>query len=378
MTAWPAVALGLIVAAIHWAHRRPGWQAAFRWLPVPLWCYALPMLGAALGMLPPKHPVYHALTDGLLPVALGLLLLGVDVPAVIRAGARALGAAAVGAAGIVAGVALWARILHDRLPPEAWRGAGALAGTWTGGTMNLLALRAILGTPEPMFASLIIVDALIAYAWMALLVAASALQGPIDRWLRAAPILDGPGMSPAEAGAPPRGLGAQVGCALIAAALALGARLAARHLPTSTLVSSSSGWTVVLVTTAALGLSLLASVRRLGSSGNALGYSALYLALAATGAQASLTALWSAPVWIVVGIGTAAVHGLALLAAGRLFRIPLGLLATASQANIGGVVSAPLVGAVYHQSLAPVGLLLAMLGNALGTYLGVWSAALCR
>jgi len=165
---------------------------------------------------------------------------------------------------------------------------------------------------------------------------------------------------------------------LITLALAVGARLAAPRLPTSTLVSSSTGWSILLVTTAALGLSLLPTVRRLGSSGSDLGYLCLYLVLAATGAQASLTALWSAPVWLVVGIGTAAVHGAALLAAGRLLRIPLGLLATASQANIGGVVSAPLVGAVYHRSLAPVGLLLAMLGNALGTYFGLWSAALCR
>jgi len=54
------------------------------------------------------------------------------------------------------------------------------------------------------------------------------------------------------------------------------------------------------------------------------------------------------------------------------------MLATASQANIGGLVSAPLVGAVYHQSLAPVGLLLAMAGNALGTYAGMLAAWLSR
>jgi uncharacterized membrane protein len=72
------------------------------------------------------------------------------------------------------------------------------------------------------------------------------------------------------------------------------------------------------------------------------------------------------------------VHGLLLLIAGRWLRAPLGLLAVASQANIGGVVSAPLVGAVYDRSLAPVGLLLAMAGNAVGTYVGWAAALLCR
>ena len=72
------------------------------------------------------------------------------------------------------------------------------------------------------------------------------------------------------------------------------------------------------------------------------------------------------------------VHGTTLLVAGRLFRIPLGILATASQANIGGLVSAPLVGAVYRRSLAPVGLLLAIDGNAAGTYLGLAAATFCQ
>ena len=102
------------------------------------------------------------------------------------------------------------------------------------------------------------------------------------------------------------------------------------------------------------------------------------IVLAATGAQADVRALWSAPAWILVGLGVVTLHAAVLLVTGRLLRIPLGILATASQANIGGVVSAPMVGAVYHQSLVPVGLLLAMAGNALGTYFGLLSATIAR
>ena len=96
------------------------------------------------------------------------------------------------------------------------------------------------------------------------------------------------------------------------------------------------------------------------------------------GAQASLKALWSSPAWLLVGLITVAVHGIALIGAGIILRVPLGVLATASQANIGGLVSAPIVGAVYQKDLAAVGLLLAILGNALGTYLGLLSAWLAR
>jgi len=127
-----------------------------------------------------------------------------------------------------------------------------------------------------------------------------------------------------------------------------------------------------------LGLALIPRVRTIGESGGPLGYYGLYLVLAATGAQASLRALWSAPVWLAFGAMLVFTHALALVLAGRVWRLPLSLLATASQANIGGVVSAPLVAAVYSKDLAPIGLLLAIAGNAIGTYVGVSAAAFCR
>src|SRR6185295_18069044 len=137
-------------------------------------------------------------------------------------------------------------------------------------------------------------------------------------------------------------------------------------------------WTIMLATTAALGASLVPSLRAAGEAGPAVGYPVLYLVLAATGAQGDLAALWKTPAWLGLGLITVAVHGAALIAAGRAFKLPLGLLATASQANIGGVVSAPMVGAVYHKELAAVGLLLAVAGNALGTYLGLIAAGIAR
>ena len=386
-TLWPIGLLIAIVAVIRHASRRRSLQSVFHWLPVPLWCYALPLMAVACGWLPQNPPLYRSLTDQLLPIALILLLLGVDFPSVMRSGAKSLMAAGIGALAILVGAPLWVWILRHHLPPEAWKGAGALAGTWTGGTMNLLALRSILEMPDTMFAPLIVVDAVVAYSWMALLVAASGFQEPINRWLGSPvpqPEASGSSLRGPEPG---RGIGEAGGTAhwksvvlttLFAFGLALSARWIAPHLPTSILVSSSMGWTVLLATTAALSLSLIPSIRRLGAHGASLGYPCLYLVLAATGAQANLSALWAAPAWLAVGVGVALLHGAALLVTGRCFRIPLGMLATASQANIGGVVSAPMVGAVYHQSLAPVGLLLAMAGNALGTYLGWVAATICR
>ncbi|MDP3703042.1 MAG: DUF819 family protein [Candidatus Omnitrophota bacterium] len=373
----PLAVLLVIVAAILVASRSPSLQPAFRWLPIPLWCYALPLLAVSVGWLPQETPIYRSLTEQLLPIALILLLLGVDLASVVRSGARSLIAAGAGALAIILGAPLMVWLLRSDLPAEAWKGAGSLAGTWTGGTMNLLALRPLLDTPEEIFAPLVVVDAVIAYSWMALLVAASGFQEPINRWL-GSPVLQ-PEASRSSVKDPGTGHWKSVALTtLFALGLALNIRWIAHRLPVSPLVSSSVAWTILLATTLALILSLNHRIRRLGTGGAGLGYFCLYLVLAATGAQASLEALGSAPAWLIVGAGVAALHGAAMLAAGRWFRIPLGLLATASQANIGGVVSAPLVGAMYHQSLAPVGLLLAMAGNALGTYLGWLAAMFCR
>ncbi|PYQ49943.1 MAG: hypothetical protein DMF78_16985 [Acidobacteria bacterium] len=54
-----------------------------------------------------------------------------------------------------------------------------------------------------------------------------------------------------------------------------------------------------------------------------------------------------------------------------MMRAPLFFLGAASQAWVGGYSSAPLVAAIYQPAMAPVGLLLAVLGNVVGTYLGL-------
>jgi uncharacterized membrane protein len=334
------------------------------------------MAAVSLGWLPGGTEPYRPLTGALLPMALGLLLLGTDLPAVARTGSSALAAAAAGSLGIIGGTIGGVWLFHGALPEDAWKGAGALSGTWTGGSMNLLALRSILEIPDAVFAPLIVTDAVIAYGWMALLMAASSMQERMNRWLRAERNVVRP--SAAEAMSANTGNVSLAWCGATVLALTMTAQWIAPSLPPTPLVNSASGWTLLLVTTGALALSLIPRVRRWGSRGPAVGYPVLYLVLAAMGAQASLQAFSSAPAWIAVGLIGVLMHGALLLLIGRWWRMPLGLLATASQANIGGVVSAPLVGAVYHRSLAPVGLVLAMVGNAFGTYAGLWAAALCR
>ena len=81
---------------------------------------------------------------------------------------------------------------------------------------------------------------------------------------------------------------------------------------------------------------------------------------------------------IALGFFWAAVHGITLLFYGKLTKTPISILAAASQANIGGTVSTPLVAGVYDPRLAPMGLILAVLGNIYGTYFGLFFSEICR
>jgi len=62
----------------------------------------------------------------------------------------------------------------------------------------------------------------------------------------------------------------------------------------------------------------------------------------------------------------------------KMVRAPFFFVAVGSKANVGGAASAPVVAAAFHPALAPVGVLLAVLGYALGTYGAILSAELMQ
>ncbi len=139
-------------------------------------------------------------------------------------------------------------------------------------------------------------------------------------------------------------------------------------------IVSHTTWAVVLVTSLGLALSFtpLARLERVGAS--RVGYVALYLLLAGIGAQADLRKVLEIPLYLGVGALWMAIHAAVLILVARLIRAPLFFVATGSMANVGGVISAPVVASVYHQALAPVGLLMAVSGYAVGIYGGLLCA----
>jgi uncharacterized membrane protein len=141
-------------------------------------------------------------------------------------------------------------------------------------------------------------------------------------------------------------------------------------------IISATTWAVLIVVTGGLLLSFtrLREFEKVGAS--QLGYTALYLLLAGIGAQADLKAVLQAPIYLVAGAVWIGVHVLILYLASRIVRAPLFFIATGSMANIGGAASAPVVAGVYHPAMAPVGLLMAVVGYVFGIYGALFCAYL--
>jgi len=372
--------LAAVVTAVFQLARLPALQPVFDRLPAVFWTYFLPMLSTTLGILPAESPVYSALSRYLLPVSLALMLLSAEIPAIVKLGRTALLVMAAGALGTALGSLLAFELFRPWLPAEAWRGFGALTGTWIGGSANLIAVGTAVGLSPELQGVIIIVDTVVGYSWMGLLVWLAGRQTAFDRWNGAdRGLVDAIGRRMAERRAErarpiatvDATLMVGLACTLTALCLAAG-----RALPPVGRVLNEFSWAIVLLTTAALLLSLTPLARLDDAGASTLGYAGFYLLLAAVGAQGDLRKIVEHPGFVAAGVVVILVHATLVLAAIRLLRAPLFFFGAASQACIGGYSSAPVVAAIYEPSMAPVGLLLAVLGNVIGTYVGLGVAQL--
>jgi len=273
-------------------------------------------------------------------------------------------------------------LLRPWLPDDAWKAIGPLCGSWIGGSFNMIAVKEAVGTPDELFGLIILTDTLIAYGWMALLVSLAAHQSRFDCWngsriglLNDLAARARQKSSPADSGNRIAGMAA---VAIIASAAAGISVWAGRLLPSVQGIINPAVWSIMLATLMGIGLSFTPA-RRLQTCGSSrAGFLLLYLVLASLGAKTGLSYAGNLPVFLAVGVIWIVIHAACLLAAARLMKVPLALLAAASQACIGGTASAPVTAGIYHPQLAPVGLLMAVLGNIVGTFLGLLSAHLCR
>ncbi len=380
--------VGAVFLLSEWKFLRP----IFHFLPPVVFCYFIPMFATTAGILPAKSSLYDLMNTVLLYPVLILLLLSANFRAILRLGPAALGLFFVGAAGILLGAVLGYAMFAPRLDPQGWKNIGALAASWTGGSANMVAVKAALEIPDTVFAPMFAVDAVMAYTWLGFLILLSSCQAAYARRVgvnarlqreienRVAEWAQVPQRAPST-----REVLVVIGLSLVLGYLcrlggqSLYAWLRATYsgLPG---LNSFSGSTVgvILASTAGIVFSFT-PLRRLDEVGaSRLGYAMLYLLLPSFGAQADLRELAQLPWYMAVGAVMLLVHGVVVGLFTYWLRAPLVFGAVASQANVGGAASASVVASTYQRELAPMGVLLGILGGIIGTYVGLLAATLCH
>jgi uncharacterized membrane protein len=365
-------------------------------VPSLLLCYFIPSLYNTFGLIDAgQSRLYAVASRFLLPATLVLLTLSIDLPAIVRLGPKALVMFLTGTVGVILGGPI-AVIVVSQVSPETvggagpdavWRGLATIAGSWIGGGANQAAMKEVFGVGDDLFAAMVAVDVLVANLWMAVLLYLASIAPRLDARLRAdTTALDDLRRRVEEFHARHARIPTLADLMLIVAAgfgctgisHAIGTPLAAwigRTAPHLDRLSLTSGffWIVVIATTLGLILSFTGARRLEGAGASRVGSALLYVLIATIGMNMDIGAVVERPGLFAVGLIWMAVHAVLLLAVGRAIRAPTFYLAVGSQANIGGAASAPIVASAFHPALAPVGVLLAVLGYAIGTY-GGWLA----
>jgi uncharacterized membrane protein len=373
--------LGAVIAAIFWLSGLPRLKTFFEVTPPVIYAYFIPTLSTTFGIIPGASPTYDWMSRYLLPFALLMLMITIDLRAIAKLGWMAIFMMCAGTLGIVIGGPIAYMIFGAWLPPDAWKGLAALSGSWIGGTANMVAIQQSVGAPDSIMGPIIVVDTVVGYGWMGVLLFFSGWQARFDRKIGAnTAAIEATNARLSELNTKRVPIDTRailiivgLGFAATVASVAVGSRMPPVGNPT---IIGGSTWAVLIVVTGGLLLSFTPVSRLEEAGASRIGYAALYLLLASIGAKADLRAVLDAPLFLATGMVWMAIHVAIMFLAARLVRAPLFFLATGSMANVGGAASAPVVAGVYHPAMAPVGLLMAVFGYVLGIYAALFCAYL--
>jgi len=137
-------------------------------------------------------------------------------------------------------------------------------------------------------------------------------------------------------------------------------------------------WLISIATIIGLLLSFTKAKNYEGAGASKVGSVFIYILVATIGMKMDLGKIFENPGLILIGLVWMTIHAILLIIVAKLIKAPYFFLAVGSQANVGGVASAPVVAAAFHPSLASVGAILAVFGYAIGTYGAILCAELMR
>lgn len=404
-----AIVLGLLLIVLAFvfytsSSETPFWKKFYTYVPPILLCYFLPALLAwPLGLISGEESqLYFVASRYLLPASLILLCISIDFKGVLNLGPKALIMFIAATLGIVLGgpVALLITTslfpdLFDISANELWRGLSTIAGSWIGGGANQTAMKEIFEVDDNLFASMIVVDVVVANIWMGFLLYGANISNRVDKWLKADNSAVDALRKKVEAYQAKVARIPTTADLFVMLAIAFGG-VAISHWGSDVIApfmseryetlqawgldSLASGffWLIVISTTIGLSLSFTKARNMEGVGASKWGSVFIYILVATIGMKMNLAEVFDNLELFAIGLVWMLIHVSILLLVAKLIRAPFFFVAVGSQANVGGAASAPIVASAFSPALAPVGALMAVLGYALGTYGALICAFLMR
>jgi len=396
-----AIVFGLLMLALgfvfYTSSKKEGfWSKFYKVVPALLMCYLIPAILNSLGLIDDNtSQLYFVASRYLLPAALVLMTLSIDLKAIFNLGPKALIMFFAGTIGIVLGGPIAVLIISAISPetvggvgPDAiWRGLSTIAGSWIGGGANQAAMLEIYEYNPDLYGGMVLVDIVVANLWMAIVLMGIGKNDKIDKWLNA----DNSAIEDLKIKVSDYAKSVtrvpELPDFMIMLALAFGAvgiahwgadNISEYLLATFDVFSDSKSalssfssqffWMITIATAIGIALSFTKMKKYEGAGASKIGSIFIYILVATIGMKMDLTMILDNPGLIAIGLVWILIHVIVLITTAKIIKAPFFFLAVGSQANVGGAASAPVVAAAFHPSLASVGVLLAVFGYVVGTY----------
>ena len=386
------------------------WPKFYKIVPGLFMAYFIPAIFTTFGVISPEwkttnaageivsssSQLYYVASRFLLPAALVLMTLSIDLKAIFNLGSKALIMFFTGTVGVIIGGPL-AILLISIFSPETvggadfdavWRGLSTLAGSWIGGGANQTAMLEIYKYNPAKYGGMVIVDIVVANVWMAILLIGIGKKDKINKWLKAdttaieelkEKVID----FTQKVKKNPTLTDFMIMLAIAFGTVGFG-HFSAKYLSVFfsdfvasiysqtwrnvfSFLGSSFFWLISISTIIAILLSYTKAKNYEGAGASKLGSIFIYILVATIGMKMDLNQAFENPGLIAIGVVWMTIHAILLIIVAKIIRAPYFFLAVGSQANVGGAASAPIVAQAFHPSLATVGVLLAVFGYAIGT-----------
>ncbi len=380
--------LMFVAGALLFLQKNTKWKL-FDIVPPLVWIYVLHMVFCTVGLydLAETKAAYSAFKNNLLYAMIFVMLLRCDFRKLAKLGGRMIAIFLGCSLTLAIGTILCYPIFVESMggAEKTWAAVAALYASWVGGSANMAAMESAFTIDSGAYGAALALDTVCYSVWIALLLLAVKFAPKWNRICKADTskldaVAEAANAEVASMKKVPTsadwifliGLSLMVSVLSQKAGSVMDAGLCSIGLD----MFGASTCTTVFVTVlglvcAATPLGKLAAVEELSSI-------YLYAVVSLLASRATLVDLIAAPMWVVYGFAILVVHVVLMFLFSKLFKWDLCMVSTASLANIGGSASAPIVATAYDPNFAGIGVLMGVLGAAVGNFCGLAMGAILQ